>query len=117
MIMPLIAMMAAVLTACGPSKSQLQARLNQVETEMCQLEMKAQAQRSLMNDAEFASFIGGFAVGFGLVTDNGGLASQGGGAIDEANSQSNNARATLEQIRSRYNTLAAQREELLMKLR
>lgn len=112
----IIAIIAIPLSGCGPDKNQLRQRLGRVEMEMQQLQSLAYAQKSRMNQADFAAFIGGFAFGYGATSGDGQLAYEGGSVISQAADESQNARMSLDQIRSRYNQLAAERESIIGKL-
>ena len=103
----IIAVIAIPLSGCGPDKNQLRQRLGRVEMEMQQLQSLAYAQKSRMNQADFDAFIGGFAIGYGATSGDGQLAYEGGQTIGQAWGDSQNAQMSLDQIRSRYNQLAA----------
>ena len=102
-----------LLTACGgPSKAELRAELQQIEGEMMQLEMMAYDARSRMSQAEWQSFVGGFAAGFGAVSGDGQMTFAGGNAVAGASGDYDRARFNLQQIQGRYNQLAQRRIEI-----
>lgn len=84
---------------------------------MVQLEMVAYNLRSQMNQAEWQSFIGGFATGFGVVNGDGSLALSGGGAMASASGNYDRANYNLQHVQARYNVLAKQRFDILKQLR
>lgn len=103
--------------AGGPNRQELQAELVRVETEMMQLQSAAVSYQSKLTEAQFAQFIGGFAIGYGAMSEDGGLALDGLGSAAQATVDAEHASLSLEQIQSRFNLLAARRNEIVAALR
>lgn len=109
--------LALFLSACGgPSKAELRAELQGIESEMMQLEMAANNFRSQMTQAEWQSILGGFAFGYGLVGGDSQLAMDGGGAWAGAAGNLDRAHFSLQQVQNRYNQLAQRRAEIMGQL-
>lgn len=109
--------MALFLVACGPNDSELRAELRSIEDEMTRLAISANRYRAEMNEAEFATFIGSFAAGFGAVSGDYSMAGDGAYTAINASSQASAAGRSLEQIRDRHIQLAKRREEIRRKLK
>ena len=109
----LVPLVGSLLVACGgPNEAELRAELQQIEGEMMQLEMMAYEFQSRMSQAEWQTFLGGFAAGFGLTSGNDQLTYSGGNAIAGASGDYDRARFNLQQIQGRYNQLAQRRIEI-----
>lgn len=112
----LLCALALLLTACGPSESELRAELRSIEAEMTQLGISAGQYRAQMSQAEFDTFVGSFAAGYGAVAGDYSLAGDGAVSAISANSQAEAAGRSLEQLRQRYSKLNQRREEILREL-
>jgi hypothetical protein len=73
--------------------------------------------QSALTEAQFAQFIGGFAIGYGAMSEDGGLALDGLGSAAQATVDAEHASMSLEQIQSRFNQLAVRRNEIVAALR
>ncbi len=70
-----------------------------------------------MNQAEFASFIGGFATGYGITSGEGQLAGEGASTVINAASDHDVASYSLEQIKERQIELIKRRTAIQLKLK
>lgn len=112
----LVALVALLLSACGPSKSELRAELSQIDAELMSLRIAANQHRSEMSQAEFDAFIGSFAAGYGAVSGDYGLASDGVGTAVNSSRQYDASSYSLKQIRERTNLLIARRAAVVSDL-
>lgn len=114
----LLALMASfIFSACGPNKSELRAELQSIEHEMVMLRNAAYRYQSQMSQAEFASFVGGIATGYGITAGEGDLAGEGASTVINAASDYDVANYSLEQIKQRLIELGKRRVGLISKLR
>ena len=113
-LLPLL--LACLVTACGPSESELRAELSQIDGELMSLRIAAQNHRAQMSQAEIDAFLGSFAVGYGAVSGDYGLAGQGAGTAYNASNQANASSYSLAQIKERASTLMKRRIVILGEL-
>lgn len=111
-----LALLCLIFGSCGPNKSQLRTELQGVEREMMDLQAAAYQHQSAMNQADFDSFVGGFATGFGAVGGDYQLAGQGVSQVVDAANRSDVAAYTIDQIQQRYKVLAKRRMEIVKAL-
>jgi hypothetical protein len=110
-------LIALLLTACGPSKSELRAELSQIDAELMSLRIAARQHQSQMSQAEADAFIGSFAAGYGAVSGDYGLASEGAGAAYNASNQASASSYSLAQINERAGKLIKRRLVILEDLK
>lgn len=108
---------AIFLAACGPNKAELKKELYVIEAEMTQLNMTAYSLNSQMSQAELQTFFGGFAASYGAFGGDGQLALQGAGTALEAVDSYDRANYNMNQIKARWNTISARRDEILEQIR
>jgi len=113
-LLPLCA--ALILTACGPSESELRTELRQIDTELVAIQVAANQYRSQMNQAEIDAFFGSFAAGFGTTSGDYQLAGEGISAASDAVLQYDMSAYSLEQLQGRWQTLAWRRAEIIAQL-
>ena len=104
------------LVCCGPNEADLRAELQSIDAELVQLRTAAYRYQSQMNQAEFASFIGSFAAGYGATSGDYGLAGDGAGTVIEAAGNHEVASYSLEQIKQRHSQLISRRNEVVRQL-
>jgi hypothetical protein len=103
----------SLLPACGgPDTANLLAEKRAIEQELMQLELIANQMRAQMSQAEWQSFFGGFAAGFGIVGGDGQVALNGAGAVADAVGSYDAANLNLQQVQNRYNQLAQRWREI-----
>lgn len=115
MLLPLLA--SLIFSACGPNKSELRAELHAIDSEMVMLRNAAFRFQSQMSQAEFASFVGGFATGYGITAGEGKLAGEGASTVINAASDYDVASYSLEQIKQRQIELIKRRTFITLKLK
>lgn len=113
----IILVLVAMLTACGPNKSQLKSELSAIDHELMELRIAAEQHRAQMSQAEFDAFIGSFAVGYGATTDDYGLAGEGVGTVVNSSRQYDASRYSLDQLKQRYEILGKRRQEIVRQLK
>lgn len=113
-----LCVLTILLPSCGgPGKAELRQELQLIEGEMFQLNILAQNLRSQMNQAEWESFFGSFAAGYGAVRGDRVLTFQGGGTTLNATGNYNRANYNLQQVSARWGVLSKRRSQILKKLR
>jgi len=116
-LMLLTLLFSLMLPSCGPNKADLRAELQSIDHEMVMLRNAAYRYQSQMNQAEFASFIGGFATGYGITSGEGQLAGEGASTVINAASDHDVASYSLEQIKQRQMELIKRRALITLKLK
>ena len=107
---------ACLVPSCGQGEKELRAELQKVNAEILQLHSAARQYRSQMSQAEFDAFIGSFAAGYGAVSGDIGLASDGASTAYNATNQASAASYSLDQIKQRFAALSERRVEILKNL-
>lgn len=103
----------SLLPACGgPDRASLLAEQQAIEQDLMQLELLANQMRAQMSQAEWQSFLGGFAAGFGIVGGDGQVALTGAGTVVDAVGSYDAASMNLQQVQNRYNQLARRWREI-----
>ena len=110
-------LVSLILPSCGPNEADLRAELQAIESEMVMLRNAAYRYQSQMSQAEFASFVGGLATGYGITTGEGELAGEGASTMINATSDHDVASYSLEQIKQRQIELIRRRTSIQLKLK
>ena len=113
-LLPLL--VACLMTACGPSESELRAELSRINAQMMSLNIAAQQHRAQMSQAEFDAFIGSFAAGYGAVSGDYELAGDGATTAYQSSQQYDASSYSLDQLKQRFDTLAERRLEIIKDL-
>ena len=107
-----------MLQSCGgPNKSELRTELQSIDHELVVLRTAAYKYQSQMNQAEFATFIGSFATGYGATSGDRELVGEGVGTVIGASSDHDVASYSLDQIKQRQFQLMSRRSQILAKLK
>jgi hypothetical protein len=106
----------AILVACGPDKAKLRTELQSIDKELVQIQTVAEQYRARMSAAEFDTFIGSFAAGYGAVSGDDELTVNGFDAAVESTVDYDTSSISLEQLKQRRDQLAKRRADILSKL-
>lgn len=112
----LIPFLCLTLQSCGPNKAELRTELQSIDHELVILRNAAYRYQSQMNQAEFATFIGSFATGYGATSGDGELVGDGVGTVVEASGNYDVASYSLDQIKQRQAQLLTRRNQIVAKL-
>jgi hypothetical protein len=108
---------SVLIPACGPNESELRTELQSIDSELMSLRNAAYRHQSEMNQAEFASFIGTFATGYGITSGEDDITGEGVGTVINAASDYDVASYSLEQIKERQMELLKRRTVIMGQLR
>jgi hypothetical protein len=113
-LVPLLA--ALLLSACGPSESELRSELREIDGELVAIQVAMTQHRSQMSQSEIDAFLGSFAAGYGSTTGDYGLAGEGISAASDALRQYDVSSYSLDQLQTRFLKLGKRRTIILSKL-
>ena len=112
----LILLLSLGLSCCGPNEAELRAELQSIDSELVQLRTATYRYQSQMDQAEFASFIGSFAAGYGVTSGDASLAGDGVGTVIDAAGSHDVASYSLEQIKQRHAQLVTRRNQVVRQI-
>ncbi|MBB5353842.1 putative nucleic acid-binding Zn-ribbon protein [Haloferula luteola] len=111
-----VLLLAGLLAACGPSKSELRSELREIESEMLSIELQTQEHLARMDQAAFKVTTGSFSAGYGLTSGEYETLDEGIDTVVSASRRYDVAAHSIEQLSNRYRKLEARRNEILDEL-
>jgi len=111
-----VLVLSLVLAACGPDKAKLRTELQSINAELVQIQGVAAQYQARMSAAEIDAFLGSFAAGYGAVSGDSELATDGIGAAIDSTVDYDVSSISLDQLKQRHEQLAKRRSEIVSKL-
>ncbi len=108
-----VLLVAGLLTACGPSESDLRTELREIESEMLAIELATRDHMARMDQAAISAAAGSFNAGYGLTAGDYDTVGEGIDVAVEATRRYDVSAYSIEQLRTRFQKLDARKQEIL----